>query len=72
MWTRARQSQNCGMARGAVINENDTVPPNEIRYGDDDRLAARVATMASADLLSCCPISTDSMMRRRARTQMQS
>src|SRR5580692_1710454 len=32
-----------------VINENDTVATNEIRYGDNDRLAARVATMASAD-----------------------
>src|SRR5215470_14535712 len=29
-----------------VINENDTVATNEIRYGDNDRLAARVATMA--------------------------
>ncbi|WP_036263561.1 glutamate 5-kinase [Methylocapsa aurea] len=34
-----------------VINENDTVATSEIRYGDNDRLAARVATMASADLL---------------------
>ena len=34
-----------------VINENDTVATNEIRYGDNDRLAARVATMASADAL---------------------
>ena len=34
-----------------VINENDTVATAEIRYGDNDRLAARVATMASADLL---------------------
>jgi glutamate 5-kinase len=34
-----------------VINENDTVATNEIRYGDNDRLAARVASMASADLL---------------------
>lgn len=34
-----------------VINENDTVATNEIRYGDNDRLAARVATMATADLL---------------------
>jgi glutamate 5-kinase len=34
-----------------VINENDTVATNEIRYGDNDRLAARVAAMASADLL---------------------
>ena len=34
-----------------VINENDTVATSEIRYGDNDRLAARVATMMSADLL---------------------
>jgi glutamate 5-kinase len=34
-----------------VINENDTVATTEIRYGDNDRLAARVATMSSADLL---------------------
>jgi glutamate 5-kinase len=34
-----------------VINENDTVATNEIRYGDNDRLAARVATMMSADAL---------------------
>jgi glutamate 5-kinase len=34
-----------------VINENDTVATSEIRYGDNDRLAARVATMSSADLL---------------------
>jgi glutamate 5-kinase len=34
-----------------VINENDTVATSEIRYGDNDRLAARVAAMASADLL---------------------
>jgi glutamate 5-kinase len=34
-----------------VINENDTVATSEIRYGDNDRLAARVAAMMSADLL---------------------
>jgi glutamate 5-kinase len=34
-----------------VINENDTTATSEIRYGDNDRLAARVATMMSADLL---------------------
>jgi glutamate 5-kinase len=34
-----------------VINENDTIATNEIRYGDNDRLAARVASMATADLL---------------------
>lgn len=41
------------LRRGAVpvINENDTVATSEIRYGDNDRLAARVATMTGADLL---------------------
>lgn len=34
-----------------VINENDTVATTEIRYGDNDRLGARVATMVSADCL---------------------
>src|SRR5579872_3961990 len=34
-----------------IINENDTVATSEIRYGDNDRLAARVATMVSADLM---------------------
>ncbi len=38
---------------GAVplINENDTVATDEIRFGDNDRLAARVAAMISADML---------------------
>lgn len=34
-----------------VINENDTVATQEIRFGDNDRLAARVAQMASADVV---------------------
>ena len=41
------------LKRGAVpvVNENDTVATQEIRYGDNDRLAARVAQMVSADCL---------------------
>jgi len=41
------------MAVGAVpvVNENDTVATDEIRYGDNDRLAARVALMADANAL---------------------
>ena len=35
-----------------VINENDTVTTEEIRFGDNDRLAARVAQMVSADVLA--------------------
>ena len=34
-----------------VINENDSVATDEIRFGDNDRLAARVAQMVSADTL---------------------
>ena len=34
-----------------VVNENDTVATTEIRFGDNDRLAARVAAMISADTL---------------------
>lgn len=34
-----------------IVNENDTVATSEIRYGDNDRLAARVATMMGADCL---------------------
>jgi len=43
--------QLCRLGAVPVINENDTVATAEIRYGDNDRLAARVATMVSADLL---------------------
>ncbi|MEX3015284.1 glutamate 5-kinase [Gymnodinialimonas hymeniacidonis] len=40
------------LARGAVpiVNENDTIATDEIRYGDNDRLAANVAVMAGADI----------------------
>ncbi|MFK7902470.1 MAG: glutamate 5-kinase [Nitratireductor sp.] len=34
-----------------IINENDTVATSEIRYGDNDRLAARVAAMTASNLL---------------------
>lgn len=34
-----------------IVNENDTVATEEIRYGDNDRLAALVANLVSADLL---------------------
>lgn len=48
---RATLERLLGLRAVPVINENDTVATSEIRYGDNDRLAARVATMASADLL---------------------
>lgn len=49
----ARSTLNQLLALGAVplINENDTVATQEIRYGDNDRLAARVAAMISAEVL---------------------
>ena len=48
---RATISTLLKMKAVPVINENDTVATTEIRYGDNDRLAARVATMMGADLL---------------------
>ena len=50
-YLNARATLRGLLALGAlpVINENDTVATAEIRYGDNDRLAARVAQMASAD-----------------------
>ena len=52
-YLNARATLETLVALGAipVINENDTVATAEIRYGDNDRLAARVAQMASADCL---------------------
>lgn len=52
-YLNARATMGELMRHGAVpiINENDTVATSEIRYGDNDRLAARVATMIGADLL---------------------
>ena len=49
----ARATLESLLALGAlpVINENDTVATAEIRYGDNDRLAARVAQMTAADCL---------------------
>jgi glutamate 5-kinase len=52
-YLNARGTLKTLLALGAVpvINENDTVATAEIRYGDNDRLAARVAQMAGADCL---------------------
>ncbi|MAA99328.1 MAG: glutamate 5-kinase [Stappia sp.] len=52
-YLNARETLGTLLKLGAVpiVNENDTVATSEIRYGDNDRLAARVATMASADCL---------------------
>ena len=40
-----------GLGAIPIINENDSVATSEIRYGDNDRLSARVATMIEADCL---------------------
>ena len=52
-YLNARGTINTLLSLGAVpvINENDTVATAEIRYGDNDRLAARVAQMTGADCL---------------------
>lgn len=52
-YLNARNTLNTLLDLGVipVINENDTVATSEIKVGDNDRLAARVAQMASADAL---------------------
>jgi glutamate 5-kinase len=52
-YLNARSTLMTLMAQGAVpvINENDTVATQEIRFGDNDRLAARVAEMTGSDVL---------------------
>lgn len=52
-YLNARNTLSALLKRGVipVINENDTVATSEIRYGDNDRLAARVASMIAADCL---------------------
>ena len=52
-YLNARGTVNTILRLGGVpvINENDTVATAEIRFGDNDRLAARVAQMTSADLM---------------------
>lgn len=52
-WLNARSTLDALLRLKAVpvVNENDTVATEEIRYGDNDRLAARTAQLARADLL---------------------
>jgi glutamate 5-kinase len=52
-YLNARNTMTTLLKLGAVpvVNENDAVATTEIRYGDNDRLAARVASMMSADCL---------------------
>ena len=48
---RATFAQLLSLGAVPVVNENDTIATAEIRFGDNDRLAARVAQMVSADML---------------------
>jgi len=52
-WLNARATMEVLLGQGAVpvINENDTVATQELRYGDNDRLSARVAQMIQGDVL---------------------
>ena len=52
-WLNGRATVEALLAHGVVpvVNENDAVATEEIRYGDNDRLAARAAQLARADLL---------------------
>jgi glutamate 5-kinase len=52
-WLNARATMETllGLGVAPIVNENDTLATEEIRYGDNDRLAARVAQMIGADLL---------------------
>jgi glutamate 5-kinase len=48
--TRATFATLLDLGAVPIVNENDTIATDEIRYGDNDRLAAQVAGMAGADL----------------------
>ncbi|MEO0344405.1 MAG: glutamate 5-kinase [Pseudomonadota bacterium] len=52
-YLNSRATVNTLLSHGIVpiVNENDTVATDEIRYGDNDRLAAQVAAMSDADML---------------------
>jgi glutamate 5-kinase len=49
--SRATLEQLLSLGVVPIVNENDTVATDEIRYGDNDRLAAQVAVTAGADQL---------------------
>lgn len=49
--SRATLEQLLSLGVVPIVNENDTVATDEIRYGDNDRLAAQVAVTVGADLL---------------------
>ncbi len=49
--SRATLETLLGLGVVPIVNENDTVATDEIRYGDNDRLAAQVAVTVGADVL---------------------
>jgi glutamate 5-kinase len=49
--TRATLATLLGFGTVPIVNENDTIATDEIRYGDNDRLAAQVAVTIGADVL---------------------
>jgi glutamate 5-kinase len=52
-WLNARATIEVLLANGVlpIVNENDSVATDELRYGDNDRLSARIAQMVQSDLL---------------------
>ncbi|HET7816395.1 MAG TPA: glutamate 5-kinase [Sphingomicrobium sp.] len=52
-WLNARATLDVLLQRGVIpiVNENDSVATEELRYGDNDRLSARVAQMVTSDVL---------------------
>ena len=52
-WLNARATMEVLLGQGVlpVVNENDSVATQELRYGDNDRLSSRVAQMVQADVL---------------------
>jgi glutamate 5-kinase len=50
--TRATLETLIGLGAVPIVNENDTVATDEIRYGDNDRLAAQIAVTTGADQLA--------------------
>ena len=63
-FNNARQSIDALLKMGIVpiINENDSVATEEIQVGDNDNLAAHIAALVHADLLSFSPMSRPSMI----------
>jgi glutamate 5-kinase len=70
--SRATMQTLLGLGVVPIVNENDTVATDEIRYGDNDRLAAQIAVTCGATSCCCCRMWTGCIppiprpIRRRA------